>query len=583
MIEYDLAVAAGAAAEAWLVAAVLLRGRRPWLQATFAALGLTLVLNGAASIGVDAGILPSAWQSAVFGTLLLTYPLTAILVLGLIHGESLPRRKPVIFLLLAGVPAFLLVTPPSLWTAAYAYDLNLLGAFLGTCLAIALAETIFQQMTSALHAGDAQWLMFGVLVLIIGGPVYTIEFIALGLPITAGSNLVAPVALVLFARVALRTAPYRAPVRRGPHRKPGVTELEAGRTVVFDERRPTYAIDSLRREASAGRPALLVARGSAPADAADTSVAVARIGPDRPAASRVLATASEFLARFPGGIVALADLGDVSWMAGWKPTREMIVSLRGVARGTRGTLLLASRCLVREELEDLQAMKLVWWTLPDPAAEIESVLARSFGPGANPLLLAFTRGHGLRAQELTLDDVPALADFLGSAVGGQDAAVADPAALGALREQASRAASDLRAFASRRPDDLASGDWPSRSHTAAEPDLVVRGDAYWEGRDLAPVAPPVAPADRRPLSERALAVFVDCLGPAGEGVFRSEVAKLGRRPQELRAQDVARLADRAAVDLSAMADVVDVPQEKARIQDQIESIRRRLDAIAGVE
>ena len=36
-------------------------------------------------------------------------------------------------------------------------------------------------------------------------------------------------------------------------------------------------------------------------------------------------------------------------------------------------------------------------------------------------------------------------------------------------------------------------------------------------------------------------------------------------------------------DLNAMADVGDVPQEKLRIQKQVESIRRRLEAIAGDE
>ena len=41
-----------------------------------------------------------------------------------------------------------------------------------------------------------------------------------------------------------------------------------------------------------------------------------------------------------------------------------------------------------------------------------------------------------------------------------------------------------------------------------------------------------------------------------------------------------RIADRAAVDLSSLADVVDLPQEKDRIHRQIQSIRQKLVLIA---
>ncbi len=87
--------------------------------------------------------------------------------------------------------------------------------------------------------------------------------------------------------------------------------------------------------------------------------------------------------------------------------------------------------------------------------------------------------------------------------------------------------------------------------------------------------------ERESLFEQARAAFVEQLGDAGEGMLRSELAKLGRTPQDLRPEDVTRLADRAAVDLAALADVVDVPQEKLRIRSQVESLRRRLAAIAG--
>lgn len=580
MIEYDLAVGAGAIVDAWLIALVLLRGGRPWLQATFAALGLTLMVNAAAFVGTDAGLLPATWQVGVFATLVLVDPIAAIVVLGLIHGESLPRRKATLFLLLAAVPLFVVATAPSERTAAYAYDLNPLGGYVGICLAIALAEPFYEKMTSSLYSRQAEWLILAVLVLIVGGPVYTIEFTALGLPVAEGANLVAPAALALFAVVALRTAPYPAasPLRRGGSREPGL--LPSGKTFVFDEARPAYAFDALAREAAHGRAALLVSRTADLPN--EGGPALVRFDARRHAAARVMTTASEFLSQSPGGVVVLADVGDLSLLSGWGPTLEMIGRLRSVAKDTAGTVVLATTCLTQREREDLREMRLTWWTLPDPAKEYEAVLARSFGPGARPLLARFAQTHGQSPSDLGPASVPALLDFLGHTIAGPDPAVADPVAREALRKQTAAAAEDLRRFAARSAVDLAAGDWPSKAPALTDRELVVTADAYWKGRETEETVA-VQAAERQPFFDRVLAVFVEFLGPAGEGVLRSEVAKLGRRPQDLRAQDVARLADRTAVDLGALADVTDLPQEKVRIQTQVESIRRRLEAIAGVD
>jgi len=87
-------------------------------------------------------------------------------------------------------------------------------------------------------------------------------------------------------------------------------------------------------------------------------------------------------------------------------------------------------------------------------------------------------------------------------------------------------------------------------------------------------------SEPEPLFERARTVFVDQLGEAGEGVLRTQLARLGKKPEDLSKADLVRIADRAAVDLGSLADVVDLPQEKDRIHRQIESIRKNLVLIA---
>jgi len=580
VILYSLIVAGGLVADAWLLALVLVRGRRRWLQAAYAALALAFLVNGAAYVGTTEGFLSDAWQNALLASMVLAHPLTALLVLGLLHGETLPRRRPAVLLLLLAVPVFLLFTPSSDWAVPRAYDLSPLGVFLVASLALALAESIYTRMTSALLAADAFWLSVGVVALLIGGPVYAVELENLVGVTASGSNVGAPVALAAFALVAFHADPYplAGQARRG--RWSGTSELARGQAYVFDETRPTYALRSARRAASGGRPTLLLGRSLPPVG--PDGPCVAEIAASRHAALRSLATASEFLARRPGGLVVFLGLADVSVLCGWEKAREAIVRLAQVGRETESTLLVATSRLTRSEKERLRTLGLSWWSLPDPAEEFEALLLPSFGTGARRLLESFCRSAGIRRDDLSPDHVPALTDFLGRAAADLGGAVADPRASAGLRNEVEAASARLRAFADRSPADLAAGDWPSRASAATAADLLVKAADYWKGKEMEELfAAARALAESEPLYERARMAFLEQLGSAGEGMFRSEVAKLGRRPEDLRAEDLVRLADRAAVDLEAMADIVDVPGERTRLQERVEALRRRLLAMAG--
>lgn len=213
---------------------------------------------------------------------------------------------------------------------------------------------------------------------------------------------------------------------------------------------------------------------------------------------------------------------------------------------------------------------------------MEAVLAQSFGPGARQLLDAFGRSRGLRREDLGLEDAEPFLQFMDRAVSELGAPAADDAARAGLRVQAAAASAALRAFVDRSIRDLAEGDWPSRHAPASDRGILVTAAEYWKGKEMDELFAVASDlGERESLFERARSVFVEQLGEAGEGVLRSELSKIGKKPEDLKPEDVARLADRAAVDLVAMAEIVDVPQEKKRIQGQVESIRRRLEAIAG--
>ena len=474
------AILAGVAVDAWLLAFLAIRGRRPWLQATYAACSLAYLALGAAFVGTNEGVLTAPRDDVALGILLLSHALTAILVLGLIHGETLPRRRSVAFLLLVPVPLLAYLAPMERWTAATAYEGNVLGGFLVLCLGIALAETIYARYSSRLLAAHSFWLGVGVIALIVAGPIYAYELEFLGEASLAGANLASPIALACFALVAIQADPF--PIARHPSKretKPGT--LPASDAIVFEETRPKYALRMAHEDSTRGRPTLILGR-TAPATAA-SGPAFAAVLPVRHASLRALTTASEFLATYHGGLAVIEDLADLSVLSEWPPTIEAMVRLGHVARGTGSTVIFSASRLTDAERRALKDLRLTWWLLPDPAREIEAILVQSFGNGAVRLLASFSRAHGLRQEELTTDHVPALLDFLTLAVTELSGVVAGTAGHG-LRTQLEAAASGLRSFAAQGAEEVARGKWPSRISSEAHPDLVVTAAEYWKGKEM---------------------------------------------------------------------------------------------------
>ena len=574
------AVLAGIAVDAWLLALIAIRGRRPWLQATYAACSLAYLALGAGFVGTNERVLAALRDDVALGIVLLAHALTAILVLGLIHGETFPRRKSVAFLLLVPVPLLAYLAPIEGWTAATAYEGNVLGGFLVLCLGVALAEAIYARYSSRLLGPHSFWLSVGVVALIVAGPVYAYELEFLGDASLAGANLASPIALACFALVAVQSDPFSIGPRRAKRETKAGT-LPASDAIVFEEIRPKYALRTAHEESSSGRATLILGR-HAPSMASG-GAGFAGLLPGRHASLRALTTASEFLATSRGGLVVVEDLADLSALSEWPPTIEAVVRLRHVARGTGSTVVFSTSRLTDAERRALRDLRFTWWSLPDPALEIEAILAQSFGNGAARLLASFGRAHGLRPEELTTEHVPALEDFLTRALAELSGVVAGTAGHG-LRTQLEAAASGLRSFAAQGAEDVARGKWPSRLSSESHPDLLVTAAEYWKGKEMEELfAAADTVGEREPLFERARAVFVEQLGDAGESLLRTQLTHIGKKPEDLDRSDLVQIADRASIDLGSLAAIVDIPQEKARIQKQIDSIRERLELIVEEE
>jgi hypothetical protein len=139
----------------------------------------------------------------------------------------------------------------------------------------------------------------------------------------------------------------------------------------------------------------------------------------------------------------------------------------------------------------------------------------------------------------------------------------------------------LRAFAAQTAEEVARGPWPSQRAAGSDADLVVTALDYWRGKEMEELfAAAEAVSEQEPWFEKARVVFVEQLGDAGEGVLRAQLARLGKKPEELDRKDLVRIADRATVELGSAADVVDLPEQRAKMKRQIESIRQQLELLA---
>src|SRR5439155_110706 len=82
------AILAGIAVDAWLLAFIAIRGRRPWLQATYAACTLAYLALGAAFVGTNERLLAAPRDDVARGIFLLLGPVPVLAYLAPIEGGT---------------------------------------------------------------------------------------------------------------------------------------------------------------------------------------------------------------------------------------------------------------------------------------------------------------------------------------------------------------------------------------------------------------------------------------------------------------------------------------------------------------
>ena len=560
---------------------VLLRVRQTWNKTLFVAMAMSFVVYGAAIAGEAEGVDNPLVAAIALWAFVLAHPLIAIAALAAFHGEDLPRRRPAILLLLLPVPVVASFAVAEDMTTGQAYTDPALSSFFAVCFAVGLAEALYVRMSSPVLASEATWIGVGIVLLILAGPLMTVELDALGLPSAGSLILGTPPALAAFALAFARTDPFAVTdgVKRGEAwSEPSI--VERGVAFVFDEARPKNLMITARREADRGRPVLILRRKGRYSDPGDGRTCLSEIRPSAHAAAMALATVRGFLSRSPGGLLALPDLAGIATLCGWPKTLDLVRQIVRISRRTDTTLLISTSLLQEDERRGLNGLRLAWWILPDPAVEVDVMLRTAFGAAGSSIFDGFLKANALTRGSFNAHHVLALTTHLGTAMDAFASFGAELHLADGLRQLVAEASEALQAYSRRSALDLSQADWPSRDPESADEAMLVTAMDHWRGKEPEPAVRGDRATDPgHSLYKRTLAIFVRELGPTGEGLLRFELRRLGRGDSELRPSDLKRLADRVDVALETMVEIVDVPEARRRLQEKLGAIRRQMGLI----
>ena len=441
-----------------------------------------------------------------------------------------------------------------------------LNAYPVVCLAVALAESLAAWKQSSHRRREASLVFVGLIVLVVGGPVYGFELSVLGLTDFVGTNLAVPVAGVLFALALWRANPLAFRGRPAP--SPEIPWELASGAYLLDEARPTYA-EAAFLAATGSQPALAIA-SSAGRRPELAGVETVWLPPGERCASVLAATASEFLSRHPRGAVLIDDASYAVVHCGLATVDAIRSIIRAMPKGA--SLVVSLQKLTHEERQAFRTLSGSWISPPEFYIALAAILRARLG--TSDLLPRAARMWGKRPQDLAVSEVPALLDYV-RAVLQELRAPSDRAAEPGWAQVSEDLGADLERFWRTPPTQM-------MARTIMTAAAAFEGLGIVKASSVSEVVDSVMEKEPQPpLGEAIREAFVASLGPAGDPVFRRVLRKLRKETSAIDAEDlskVARLADEVIADFGGALDVVDAGQD---LVARARRLQARLAGLAG--
>ena len=570
MTVHSVALTVTVVAGAWVAGYSLLFVHRRPRGVLVAMLAAFASLGAISSLTMDGG-LDASWNPVGLAVLLTAYASLPIFVTAYpVSPRAIWRTRtfhavalPAFVLAAAGPSAGLSVEDAFLPSTELRHVV--LNSFLVACLGIALAEALALRFRSRVHRREAYLVVLGVLVLIVAGPMYRFEAILTGLPDLNGANWAAPVAGACFA-VGLRLGDALRVRGRASAPAMAIPWPVPSGFLLVSEARPKYARAMfLAAIQSRSRTGLAVLGGDPDAAPELAGVEAVRLPPGDRCASVLAATVSEFLARFPEGVVCVDDFSYAVAHSGLPASVESAVRMMRVAP-PKATVLVSLTKLTHAELRALEAAGLPLLRAPDFGAGLGRVLDRHLGADSG-MLSRIASARGLRVEDLSFAEMPHVLDTVVASIREMHAA-GDEAARSAWPQVAAALAADLETFWRTPP--TATGSGAGVSERVPDFPLTRAGELVLaDGR--------VEETPHEDIGHAVQVALVGCLGPAGEPIFRRVLGTMRKDVFTLRREDVPRaaaIADAAITDLENALDSEAARSEIVQRRDRLRAILR---------
>ena len=497
----------------------------------------------------------------------MVFPLIAILTLAFFHGRSFTRRIYLPIMIFLPSLGIVYVSIVEAWTSSDLYDRSVFIYYIVSCLAISIAESTAVWLRSSIFRKEGYLLILSLMTILATGPVYYQELRILSASDFIGPNLGFPLSGAVILMALLRTDYSPVSLKTGRRAQKNTMRFhpEPGKLHFVREARPKYSRSIFADELDTGKLGLVLTssrRWRFAFKLSTKNVAIIEIsftnGKDSIRAwdlGRVYHCIQDFATAHRSSVVLVDAFPLLVCNNDMSSARELVSSMRSLAKRTDCTFLVPSSLLTRTEFSQLIGPGDSVMEFPDVEIKVLEILKAHVGNLSEHLLRKYCEGKGIMIKDLLLEDVPDLAVWTTSTLDTLGVYAGDSAMLRNWKNESYRISLDLMKFYN--------SDIEEAQRLSTDPPVTTESLLSQVVHAEMAVPPSTRKARANKRSEKAmreglLLVFLKYFGEAGRFVLARELGKLDKKLDNLTEADLIPLADKAQEAMMDFGEIVDI-------------------------
>lgn len=575
-----------------LLGAMLLR--KNGLRLIFTSMMLcSCIMNISWLVGHESGHSPALSG----GASILTFPFATLTVLLFVYPWGWKKQASMSLLLV--IPGLLL----AVWsvsvgmTADRIYESELVYLFVGSCIGVGIAESLFGWLRSRVLRNNCRFLTLGLLIMFVTGPLYAYELPSVGIYQLEGANLSSPLVGTLFFAALYLANPLRtkARVQRAPPTPMMYGDLEPGKCYAISEKRPKYCYTFFKDITNTSNPSLLLTNNRpkemkrryclnettiieiSAKDKRD-SLGVCNLG-------RICSTLEDFMEGEKVPIVLIDCLHYLLSNNDFEAVAEIVHRLAEAAAKDKGWVILSFSHLTIDEKERLLSTNLEHLKMPSPEIAMENILSAHLGGLSTHMTKLSCKILNKRVRDFTIEDLPEVSRIATNTMMALGNVTHEDAILRNWKAAAKGMQESFHYFYSASVPLLESVDWHTWNPLN---DIALRiGDVRRKTEITEQTSQEHGSLECRPedinISEEVMAILKTHLGDFGANLLTMECANLGLEADTLTQDDVEKLAGKIETTINKMSSFVDAPGAASGIKSKACDLKDELKTISAEE